>query len=495
MRPTDPSAAQSAVEHLRRLAEENGGKVPAAVVRATAERLGRTERTIWGWLRSGPPGARPKQVLGETQQAAIAAENGNLKRAWMELAHAGAYQNGYRQFVRDVQALAPVVRAGLTGGVKEALKHGLYLKGSSTGRLDRVIFDHTEADIRLRREHAGSVEMFRPWVTLLIDSHTRVILGCTVTEGDGIGGDPNTESLVALLAGAIRGSAAADGTFVGGLPRLVQFDNAKAHLADAMLNGYLELGIATHAIQPGSPWQDGRVERLMLTLKDEFLSGLPGFTAALTDRYNHPAWTPGDCLTMDEFMVRLEQWIDHYNYERNHSSLGCTPFEAWRDDPVPIERIDDGLIRHGFLAVRTGRKISKNGVRFRDVDYVHVALSRLVGKKVAVRFLPNDRSFIDVYLDDAFVCTAVPHARMSKDERLQIIRERERDVRAVNRVIKRSRKRAVERELAGNPLLSPARDPSLPDRSVDGTGDDEFLAFLESSNSEHQNGTASGHVD
>lgn len=483
---TDPSAAQAAIDHLRRLARENDGKVPTAIVRATAELLDCSERTIWGWLKDGVPAPRSRRVLQDVHLSAIAAENGDLKRAWKRLTAEGHYPCGYRQFVRDVKALPPALAAGLTGGVKEALKHGLYLKGTSTGRLDRVIFDHTEADIRLRRVHAGSVEMFRPWVTLLIDSHTRVILGCTVTEGDGIGGDPNTESLVALMAGAIRGQTAADGTFVGGVPRLVQFDNAKAHLAEAMLNGYLTLGIATHAIQPGSPWQDGRVERLMRTLKDEFLSSLPGYTAALTDRYEHPAWKPEDCMTMDEFMVRLDQWVDDYNFERVHSSLGSTPFETWRDDTVHIQRVDDGLIRHGFLASHSGRKVSKNGVRFKDVDYVHAGLSRLVGKKITIRYLPNDRSFIDIYLDDEFVCTAVPHERMSKDERIQIVRERERDVRKVNKIVKRSRKRAIERELAGNPLLAPERDPLMPARTAADTSDDEFLSFLEENTAEQE---------
>ncbi len=480
----DPSAAQAAIDHLQRLASESDGKISTAIVCVTADRLGCSERTVWNWLKNGVPKARIRRELEDMHLDAIASENGYLKRAWERLAAEGSYQCGYRQFVRDVNAMPPVISKGVRGGVKEALKHGLYLKGTNTGRLDRVIFDHTMADIRLRRVHAGTEEMFRPWVTLLIDSHTRFILSCIVTEGDGIGGDPNTESLVALMASAIRGQTAADGTFIGGVPRLVQFDNAKAHMAEAMVNGFLALGIATHTIEPGSPWQDGRVERLMRTLKDEFLSSLPGYTAALTDRYAHPAWKPEDCMSIDEFMIRLEQWVDDYNFERKHSSLGTTPFEAWRDDPVPIERADDGLIRHGFLAIHSGRSVSKNGVRFKEVDYVHVDLSRLVGKKVSVRYLPNDRSFIDIYLDGEFVCTAIPHGRMSKDERIQIVRERERDIKKVNKIVKRSRKRASEREWAGNPLLAPEHDPSMPVRTKPDSSDDEFLNFLERNSTE-----------
>jgi putative transposase len=321
--------------------------------------------------------------------------------------------------------------------------------------------------------------MFRPWVTFLLDSHTRFILACIVTEGDGVRGDPGTESLVALLAAAIRGTDAADGTFVGGVPAVVQFDNAKAHLAKAMVNGYLELGVATHAIKPGSPWEDGRVERLMLTFSKELLVTLPGYTKALPDRYEHEPWIPEGCLTVEEFTAHLQEWIDIYNYERHHDALGMTPFEAWKEDSTPIRRVSNDLIRHGFLAETTGRKISKNGIRFNNVDFVHAALGKLVGKKVTIRHLPNDRSFIDVHLNGQFLCTAIPYARLSQDDRKQIVRDRNSQIRQTDRIIKRSGTRARQRELEGNPLLSPERNPSVPQRKVDDMSEEEFLVFVE----------------
>lgn len=92
-----------------------------------------------------------------------------------------------------------------------------------------------------------------------------------------------TESI--LVAAALRGKDAAHATFVEGLLKLVQVDNAKAHLAETMLNGYVKLGIASLAVRPKSPWQDGRVETLMLTFKEEFRADIPGFTATLEVRY------------------------------------------------------------------------------------------------------------------------------------------------------------------------------------------------------------------
>ena len=292
-------------------------------------------------------------------------------------------------------------------------------------------------------------------------------------------GDPGTESLVALLGGAIHGFKAADGTFVGGVPAVVQFDNARAHLAEAMVNGYLELGIATHAIKPASPWEDGRVERLMRTFGEELLASLPGYTKALPDRYAHEPWTPEQCMGVQEFTARLQEWVDHYNFERRHSELKMTPFEAWKEDPTPITRVDDDLVRHGFLAEKSGRKVSKNGVRFKDVDYVSPELGTKVGKRVSIRYLPNDRSFIDVYLNGTFLCTAVPHARLTQDERKQIVRQRNSQVNKGHHLIKRSGARAKRRELEGNPLLAPERDPDAPARRTVAIDEDEYLTFLE----------------
>lgn len=478
----DRVAAQASVDHIKRLAAENAGKAPTWAVQAAASKLGVSTRSIWTWLADGIP-EPPAEVLNTaTEQAiltALAAAHGRRKAAWKSMTDAGTYSKSYDQFLRDIGKLSPIQQAAVTEGIKAALAKGLYLKGTSTGRLDRVLFDHTEADIRLQRTYAGELEMFRPWVTFLLDAHTRVILSWIVTEGDGLRGDPGTESLVALLGSAIRGFVAADGTFVGGVPAVVQFDNAKAHLAEAMVKGYLELGIATHAIRPASPWEDGRVERLMRTFGEEFLASLPGYTKALSDRYAHEPWTPDQCMGVLEFIVRLQEWVDHYNFERRHSQLKMTPFEAWKEDPTPITQVDDDLVRHGFLAERSGRKVSKNGVRFKDIDYVSPKLGTKVGKRVTIRYLPNDRSFIDIYVNDKFLCTAIPHVRLTKDQRTEIVRERNSQINKTNHLIKRSGARAKQRALEGNPLLAPERDPELATRQTTDPGEDEYLAFLE----------------
>jgi hypothetical protein len=111
-------------------------------------------------------------------------------------------------------------------------------------------------------------------------------------------------------------------------------------------------------------------------------------------------------------------------------------------------------------------------------------MSKMVGKKVSVRYLPNDRTFLDVFVDGTYVCTAVPHERLSIDERLQIVRKRNAQTAKVERIRKRSRKRAGDRAVLGNPLLSPEHDPELAARRMPPTDDEDFLHFAESSRNE-----------
>jgi len=59
-------------------------------------------------------------------------------------------------------------------------------------------------------------------------------------------------------------------------------------------------------IEPGSPWENGYVERLMGKLRDELLNG---------ERF----------FTLREAQVLIEEWRQHYNHHRPHSALGYKP--------------------------------------------------------------------------------------------------------------------------------------------------------------------------
>lgn len=104
-----------------------------------------------------------------------------------------------------------------------------------------------------------------------------------------------------------------------GPPRHIRSDNGPEFCAEAVKRWLKGLEVNTLFIEPGSPWENGYIESFNGKLRDELLNG-EVFT------------------TLAEAQVLIENWRDHYNRYRPHSSLGYRPPapEAWLIPPNPI---------------------------------------------------------------------------------------------------------------------------------------------------------------
>lgn len=96
-----------------------------------------------------------------------------------------------------------------------------------------------------------------------------------------------------------------------GKPKFLRTDNAPVFHSAAFEAGLAGLGIQHEFTKPGCPWQNGRIERLFLTLKQQLDQVIPGDGAAL-----------------DSMLADFATW---YNEIRPHQHLhGFTPAEVWR---------------------------------------------------------------------------------------------------------------------------------------------------------------------
>jgi putative transposase len=121
------------------------------------------------------------------------------------------------------------------------------------------------------------------------------------------------ECLAIDVAGGIRSGRVievlAQLVSVHGAPRYLRSDNGPEFVACAILRWLHETGIETALIDPGKPWQNGADESFNGKLRDEHLT-LQWFRNRV------------------EAKVGIEQWRQHYNAVRPHSSLGyLTPLE------------------------------------------------------------------------------------------------------------------------------------------------------------------------
>ena len=108
-----------------------------------------------------------------------------------------------------------------------------------------------------------------------------------------------------------------------GAPRTIVSDNGTELTSNAVLAWSGEVGVGWHYIAPGKPTQNGFVESFNGRMRDELLNETLFFTI-------------GQARTV------LARWVDDYNTERPHSSLGyatpaafATGLNQQRLGPIP----------------------------------------------------------------------------------------------------------------------------------------------------------------
>jgi len=186
-------------------------------------------------------------------------------------------------------------REGLKVPQRQPKRGRLWLTDGSCLRRRAEHKDHVWSyDFVLDRTHDG-----RPVRTLVVaDEYTRECLAARVARR------LRSEDVIDTLA---------DLFVQRGTPEYLRSDNGAEFTAKAVRQWLEALGVTTLFIAPGSPWENGKVERSHRTDKDEFYQ--------LID-YR-------DDVDLDK---KLAAWERFYNYDRPHSShRGKTPYEVLRE--------------------------------------------------------------------------------------------------------------------------------------------------------------------
>jgi transposase InsO family protein len=156
--------------------------------------------------------------------------------------------------------------------------------------------------IRLRPEHATHV-----WAYDFVGDRTRegrkIRMLCVVDEY-------TREALAIRVARKLSSTDVIDvlaDLFVGrGVPVHIRSDQGPEFIADTVKAWITGVGAKTAYIEKASPWENGYVESFNGKLRDELLNG---------EAFN----------TLREAQVLIEEWRQHYNRVRPHSSLGYRP--------------------------------------------------------------------------------------------------------------------------------------------------------------------------
>jgi putative transposase len=371
----------------------------------------------------GRHGRRRTFTVTEDQLAVVAASV-NLMTAYRDLAATDPTMPTYATFRRAMHSLDAGVFAAINrgGGAPALTKTRRDMRVELPHRNDRWVMDSQEIPVRAMANHSELSSKF--WQTTALDEATRMVMATVITVDR-----PNSSDVVACIAAGVQGHTEPDGTFVGGVPMEIAWDNAAEFLSEHVTQMVLTLGILGTAVTPWAPYEKGKIESWHNTVQNELYASLPGFSHGPLSFSGRELWQPGEArelLGEDLLIAKAQLWVQHYNNDRPHSSLaGATPLQAWTADPHPVRRVPDEALYESMLQAEKPRKVSKNGVRFHNVDYVCAELNGHVGREVHIRHLPHDDTFIEVFDSTGHhLGTATPAGRLSPQQRSDLLRSR-----------------------------------------------------------------------
>lgn len=255
--------------------------------------------------------------------------------------------------------------------------------------------DHTRVDLLLVDRHG--VLIGRPWLTTVIDTYSRCIMGIN------LGFDAPSSQVVALALrhailpkhyGSEYSLSCEWGTF--GTPQHFYTDGGKDFRSNHLTQISVQLGFVCHLRD--RPSEGGIVERPFGTLNTELFSSLPGYTGSNVQQRSKEAEKEAS-LTLRELHCLLVRYIcDRYNQSIDSRLGDQSRFQRWEagllvaPPPLPERELDICLMKEAL------RRIARGGyVNFQNLTYRGEHLAGYAGESVVLRYDPRDITTILIY--------------------------------------------------------------------------------------------------
>jgi putative transposase len=320
--------------------------------------------------------------------------------------------------------------------------------------------DHTLVDVLvqdLRSEHLQTPsKMIRPWLTLCIDSRSRLVMAAVFAYDR-----PDRHTVATAIREAVLVSESKP---YGGIPHEIWVDNGKELLSHHVEQLTQELHIMLQPCAPHRPQQKGIVERFFGTLNTRLWSTLPGYVASNVVERDPNAKAK---LTLAELEELFWDFIDGYHRE-THSQTEYWNKRCYAEPADP--RLLDILLKEP-----TERKVFKDGIHHDTRIYWHAAFATMVDERVLVReealYRPPDeievfscqRQEDDEPLKREWICTAIATDSVQGQEvtRENIIAAKHEQRKHLRQRIQRAREAvaSADREIAARQSAQAANPP------------------------------------
>jgi putative transposase len=308
---------------------------------------------------------------------------------------------------------------------------------------DVIQFDGHKIDLRVTlkfKDASGlesTFELTRIFILVCLDVMTRAVLGYHLVLSTEYDSDDVAMALQDCFGTRTTPELTIPGLAVragGGFPsdlfkqaqyaawRWFQYDNARAHLAEATLTRLTDIvGCYVQAGRLGEPDDRAFIERFFATLARNGLHQIPGTTgSSVTDPVRRLADVGSSTellMSVDELEQVVYVMLADYNGESHAALAGRTPIEAmqyWLDKPgvriatLPPQRQKQFVFLQDARLVRVrGGHNSARGhephVNFEGVRYTSEVLGQhpgLIGSKIRIYFNVRDIRHLRAFFED-----------------------------------------------------------------------------------------------
>ncbi len=274
--------------------------------------------------------------------------------------------------------------------------------------LSVVQIDHTRLDVVLVDEDQR-LPLLRPWITLVFDVYSRMVLGFYVSFDD-----PGAHGTGAAIARAVlpkESWLAQMGLQASwpcwGFPQTIHVDNAREFRGEMLRLACEQYGISLAFRPVAKPEMGGHIERMMGTLGRE-IHELPGVALKPTVRGDYdPVERSG--MTLAELELQITEFITGVYHNRVHSGIGCAPIKKWRDAILGTENhiglgqfprpSDEDRLRLDFMPFEK-RTIQGYGVQIDEIRYYADVLRNYIGSDERFLFRRDPRDISRIYFWD-----------------------------------------------------------------------------------------------
>lgn len=281
---------------------------------------------------------------------------------------------------------------------------------TTTRPLEWVQIDHTVVDLMVVDEDDRSVVLGRPYISVAIDLHTRVILGYYVSLL------PPSAVSVAML---MEGCALPKKTFLQGLelpehllpyyglPEVIHTDNAKEFISDVFVLNAKDFNIDVEHRDIPEKHQGGHIESLIGKLMINTMHPLPGTTGSNAQQGKHLKSSQKAAIGLTA-LRRILAYTLHAYHQTKHSELGTTPAQSWdshfskKPNTRTLEPAQYEDFKYRFYPEVPRKKVVPGGIEIFRRFYYGPFLKDRAREEVTVKYDPYDLSFIYVKLDKHF---------------------------------------------------------------------------------------------